>query len=977
MKFTKINSAILFCASLIVSTLGSYAQNNKKVLEVSVFSTYQTMALNSSATAKTKKIAKVQFPGWSITCDKLNGAVNDIYGTAIALKGTDLLEKSQSCFESKLYRLGFNKTEWVKVSNIESPKAAYVNYKQVVNGHEVVFAKMGFRFAKDGGLLRIQAKNYGSPNSKIAPKINAVDAKKIAINDLSDCTITNAQINENWFWFPIPNTKGYELHPAWQFKIVGTMQGSVPLKLTGYVDAITGKIIYRTNEVKETAYDVTVKGVVYKNGMLNPPTLEALPELQIANGADTIYTDTTGYARDTLLALPQTSLIPLQGKWSTVIDSSTGLNPAFFDTITTAGTVFTYPVSAPSSERHVNAFYHVNRVHNFMKRYFPAFTGMDFSLPTFVDEIGGTCNAFYNGTSINFYAAGSGCNSFATFGDVIYHEYGHGISDHFYTNITSATIVNGSLNEALSDIWALSITHSAVLAANAFTGYGGFIRRYDMTPQVYPIDLNTTFFADVHQNGQIIAGTWWDVGINLGSVDSMTKLFTDVYYDVPDGPTGTEGAIYQTILIDALMADDNDGNLFNGTPHYAQIVAAFARHGIYMEGDATLTHSELKNQHYNVPITVSANLSISRPEYFHDLSLNYRINDTGTWQSIVMTNAGFNFTAIIPAQTYGTVVAYYFTVHDSLHIENAYFPITCNPNNPPYQSSIPYQFGVGIGAMDSAHFETATIGWGIGSNPGDDATAGAWQDVVPSPNIFLTSWPGGDHTTGIGKCLVTGSGTSGFLGQGVANGTSTIISPLFDISGFHYPVVSYYRWFSNDQGSNFKNDPWVVMIQDNGTGAWHTIERTYQSDVNWRRRMFQLHSYLPTSNKFRIKFQASDSVLSNWANNGQSTTVGGLDDFFIYDMDTLTAGVKETQLPLAAVYPNPANNIIDIVLTPTIYNGTISLFNMAGNQVTSIATEPNKNNYTLLLKELSAGEYLLVIQTDKMIQTKKIVIMHN
>ena len=142
----------------------------------------------------------------------------------------------------------------------------------------------------------------------------------------------------------------------------------------------------------------------------------------------------------------------------------------------------------------------------------------------------------------------------------------------FTSDITGGTSINdGALNEACSDVWAMSISRNPVLGANAFVGYGGFIRRYDMTPQVYPIDLETNLsLADVHKNGQIIAGTWWDVGINLGSVDSMTKLFTDVYYDVPDGANGTEGKIYQGILIDALTADDNDGNLLDGTPHYSR-----------------------------------------------------------------------------------------------------------------------------------------------------------------------------------------------------------------------------------------------------------------------------------------------------------------------------------------------------------------------------------------------------------------------
>ena len=980
MNLTKKSLVLGICLAIQGFAQTGLAQNKNKSFEVSAFSGYQAMATNAKAINQNTNKVKKQFPGWMATCDKLNGAFTDIFGNPVLLDGDNIYDKSQNCLKNQLKTLGITPNEWVKVSQLEAPKANYVNYKQVVGSHDVVFSRLAFRFTKGGNLARVQMKNYGSPDTKMQPTITSKSAKTYAEKGLDGVTIKTSEIDNNWSWFPIPNKTGYELHPAWHFKITGNIPGSVPLKLSGYIDATNGKLLYRTNEVKETSYDVTVKGNVYKNGMLAPTTLEAMPYLRIVNGTDTIYTDTAGFAHDAAITLPHTSTIPLLGKWSTVIDSTTGLNPAFTDAITATGSVFTYPTSAPCSDRHVNAYYHVNRIHNFMKKYYPTFTGMDFSLPTQVDEIGGTCNAFYDGTSINFYAAGGGCYSFATFGDVIYHEYGHGISDHFYTDVTGSTIVNGSLNEALSDIWALSITHKPVMAQNAFTGYGGFIRRYDMTPQVYPMDLNTSFLADVHQNGQIIAGTWWDVGVNLGSVDSMTQIFTDVYYDAPDGPAGTEGAVYQSILIDALMADDVDSNLFNGTPHYAQIVAAFARHGIYMEGDATITHTELTDQPKDSAINVTASLTLGRPAFFHDLTCYYRTNDIGTWHSVVMIDSALNFKCTIPGQSKGTVVEYYFVIHDSTYTPNAYFPITCNPYNPANQSSIPYQFGVGLVTKTSQDFEGATMGWGIGSNPGDDATAGQWKQMVPAASFFVSAaFPGGDHTSGSGKCLEAGDGSfnlAHLTGVPIANGTTTVISPLFDLAGFANPVFSYYRWFSNDLGSNFKNDPWIVKITDSAASTWQTVESTYQSDLSWRRRVIPLRTYLPTATKFRVKFFASDSVLTNWAGNGQSTTVGAMDDFYIYDIDTTGLSVKETELPTATIYPNPANNSIRIDLQNLTTNGTINMYAITGALVSSTSIFANYPSCILDTRNIPSGNYMVSIQAGKMISVKKVVVVH-
>ena len=936
----------------------------KKTLNVSAFSTYQTLPVNSEAANKTRIVCEKAFPGWLMTTDKLNGSFTNIYGAPFPVKGNSLEEKSTTIIRERLAPLRVKAGEWQKVTAYSAPKADYINYQQVINNHAVVFSTLKFRFSKAGTLTRIQMKNYGTPKN-IVPSVSAASVKSTCIKDIEGITVTSASVDAEWAWFPIPQIDGYLLHPAWHFKVKGSIKGSVPLILTGYVDGVTGELLYRTNEVKETDFDVTIKGMVYKDGTNHPATLEALPDLNIVNGLTTLTTDTAGVLNTPLWLLPVTATIPLAGKWATVIDSTTGLIPGFDDTVILPGTTYIYPTIAPSSDRHVNAYYHVNRIHNFMKGYFPSFTDLDFSLPTNVDITSGTCNAFYDGASINFYAADAQCNSFAEIGDIIYHEYGHGISDHFYITHSPTTIMNGALNEANSDIWALSITRAPVLGYNPFVGFGGFIRRYDMTPQVYPLDVATGFFADPHATGQIIAGCWWDVGVNTGSVPTMTQLFTDVYYDVPDGPDGTEGVVYQDILIDALMADDNDGNLSNGTPHYNQIVGAFARHGIYLEGDATLSHSEILNRTAGTPIPVTASLSMSTPGYLHDLTLSYRLNSTGAWTSIAMTASGANYAATIPSQPQGTTVEYFFTMHDSLGIANGYFPLTCNPTMMAEQTTIPYQFGVGVVRHINNDFETTPTGWGVGGNPGDNATSGLWQWGAPVSNMFLTAYPLNDHTTGMGKCLVTGTGAGGWLGSPVANGATTAVSPSFDISGFSTPIVEYYRWYSNEQGgNNAKNDPWIVQIKNSTGGTWQTVERTYQADVQWRHRIFPVNAYVTGTSHIQIRFVASDSILSTWNSNGQSITVGGVDDFYIMDKGDNTA-VENANVPKANVHPNPANERIEIVLEGPDNNGTITLYDLSGKEVTTADIEAGNFNYSINTSSITPGVYNLVIQTGK------------
>ena len=164
------------------------------------------------------------------------------------------------------------------------------------------------------------------------------------------------------------------------------------------------------------------------------------------------------------------------------------------------------------------AYWAVNEIHDHMKNIFPTFTGLDFPMETNIDETG-SCNAFYTAGTINFYEQGGGCHATAKIPDVVYHEYGHAINDYRYGQ---NGMWNGGLNEGFADVWAISLTETPVL------GFGWdlidptiFVRRYDQNRKVYPQDLS----GEVHADGEIIAGCFWDTYLNLGSMQQMLYLF--------------------------------------------------------------------------------------------------------------------------------------------------------------------------------------------------------------------------------------------------------------------------------------------------------------------------------------------------------------------------------------------------------------------------------------------------------------------
>lgn len=980
----------IFLSLGITAALSVNAQTHTHAVsyERSAFSNMRYSAAAATPAAAGRQNLMQHFPGWSATTDKLSGSVHDMYGPALALQGNDLAAKAAYCMDHLLGSAGIVRSQWQETRNVRAGHASFVDFEQYINGRKVVFSKLSFRFTNADKLMRIRMGVYGEPTGGITPSLDAQTALPYATQDMTGATIASQQITGDWVWFPVPSSHGYTLHPAWPFAVSGRGGDGFPVELTGYVDATDGSLLYRTNQVKETV-DVTVKASVNKiNPTLGPATLEALPNLQITLSNTNYNADTAGFLSVGALNTPIIATMKLQGKWSKVnTNSSNGVTPVFLDTITANGTTYIFPQDSPSSSRHVNAYYHVNRVHDFMKGYFPTFTGMDVVLPTNVD-VNGTCNAFYNGTSINFYTAGGGCVSFADLGDVVYHEYGHGISDKFYNAQGAGTIINGALNEASSDIWAISITHDPVLGRGSSPGSGTYIRRYDQAPKVYPQDIE----GEVHADGEIIAGAWWDVAVNTGSADTMTKLFTLTYYDTPDGPNGTEGQVYHDVLISALMNDDDDNLLSNGTPHFQAIVNAFARHGIYLLADAQLAHSEIAHQPAGAVIPVTASLSLSNPEFLQALKLFYTVRGSGSWDSLTLTdNGSLNFSGQIPAQNAGTIIDYYFAVQDLLLNNNAYFPSAYNPTVTAQQTSIPYQFAIGIVAVDSNQFENSVTGWSIGNNPGDNATAGKWIQAIPigsslsTATTVLQCQTDRDHTfgtPGTGKCLVTGNAANALLpinSADVDGGITTVLTPVFDLSAYTDPMIEYYRWYGNDRGNNPRNDQWVVQIHDSAASNvfWWDVDKTYQSDYNWRRRIFSVKQIFTSpsfSKHVQMKFIASDAIVSGQG-SGQSTVEAAVDDFFIYDKKD-NAGVSEIMPGKADIYPNPADETLHIKLAAGITSGSIGLYDITGRALQTVAIYGGNSSYTMDTKELAAGHYLLVIKTDKTIQTKKVVIAH-
>ncbi|MFO0829742.1 MAG: choice-of-anchor B family protein [Phycisphaerales bacterium] len=157
----------------------------------------------------------------------------------------------------------------------------------------------------------------------------------------------------------------------------------------------------------------------------------------------------------------------------------------------------------------------------------------------------------------------------------------------------------------------------------------------------------------------------------------------------------------------------------------------------------------------------------------------------------------------------------------------------------------------------SESFESGTNGW-IGGLPGDTATSGQWVLVDP---IGTSAQPENDHTPDPGsKCWVTGQGPVGG-GVGAADvdgGITSLVSAVYDVSALTDPIISYWRWYSNNQGSNPGTDAMPVYISNNGGASWVPLETVTENAGAWVKKSFHIADYVTPTSQIRLKFVASD-----------------------------------------------------------------------------------------------------------------------
>jgi extracellular elastinolytic metalloproteinase len=372
-------------------------------------------------------------------------------------------------------------------------------------------------------------------------------------------------------------------------------------------DADSGALLYRYNIYADVA-----QGTVFKESGLGVRTLESFV-------GDTVINTAAGWMG--------TSTVTTGNNVDTYLDTNADNQP---DAINATGIQngrgfssiqdFTFPFTLgvdPRTQRAAelaNLFYFNNIMHDFVYRLGFTESAGNFQTNNFgrggagndsvraeAQDGSGTNNAnfgtppdgsrprmqmfiFTRGTAALDDDRGSGQD-----GDVVLHEYGHGVSNRLVGGPANTSCLGGTqagaMGEGWSDYWAATFYGNGIVGEFVTNNLTRGIRRAAYTVPADPVhdsyaDLGVGGF-EVHRDGEVWAAALWDLRQTLGAALADSLVLQGMKF-TPCSPS------FLNARDGILMADQN----LNGGANRCNIWRVFARHGmgVSAQGNNGTTH---------------------------------------------------------------------------------------------------------------------------------------------------------------------------------------------------------------------------------------------------------------------------------------------------------------------------------------------------------------------------------------------------
>ncbi|HEX9671599.1 MAG TPA: PepSY domain-containing protein [Thermoanaerobaculia bacterium] len=475
------------------------------------------------------------------------------------------------------------------------------------------------------------------------------------------------------------------------------------------VDAHDGEVLafqdvnhYANQSITGGVYPVTSTGICPTNGTCG--TMQSgwpMPFADTGLASPNNFTNSGGIFNYT----SGTATTTLTGRYVDIVDNCGAISNSAAGSINLGGTnnqhdCTTGGGSAGNTPASRTAFYEVNKLVEQARGWLPANTWLQARLTTNVN-INQTCNAFYSPSAgtINFYRSGGGCRNTGELAGVFDHEWGHGLDD----NDSGGALSNSS--EAYADIAAIYRLQDSCVGHGFFqtlddgcgmTSDGTGFNSNEAQVGAAHCDLDCSGVRDadyLRHNpnnpdtalgfvcGQCSSSTGpcgrqvhcaaapsrqaaWDlVARDLQqapfNLDSQTAFIVGnkLFYQ-GSGNIGTwhactcgsssSGCGSTNAYMQWITADDDNGNLNDGTPHMTAIFNAFNRHGI------ACSTPTAQNSGCATGPSAAATLSGTAGDYQASLSWGSVSGATRYWVMRTEGHAGCDFGKALIAETTGT-----------------------------------------------------------------------------------------------------------------------------------------------------------------------------------------------------------------------------------------------------------------------------------------------------------------------------------
>jgi hypothetical protein len=662
-------------------------------------------------------------------------------------------------------------------------------------------------------------------------------------------------------------------------------------------------------------------------------------------------------------------------------------------------------VQARVDER--NLYHHTNVVHDFFKVLDPDFTGMDYPVPAVAQYGTNYENAFWNGYGTYYGGGWTMYRNFALFCDVIYHEYTHGVTDQIYPLGYLPYIgQSGAMNEAWSDYFACTITDEPLIGEGGLYQIPGhYMRNLDNT-LCYPDD----WVGEVHSDGRIIAGAFWDLRERVGAeVSDFLIHFTK--YGLAE-----EFLLY---FIDMLIVDDDDGNISNGSPHSVELYESFGIHGIgpgivpqlqvanyYFNDDATAPSSGNDNGYWEPGETIELWVAVENEGFLYPPPAEeVTVTVESLHPEVSVTVDEVVLGELACGQTQWITAPLVFQISSSAPLAFAHLLLTLTANGGQVTVYDTLEIVLGIpqilladddaGAGYEAYYENAMHSSGLtyirrnvssGVDPDDLALhrVVVWwcgdessQTVTADDQVLLTN-----YLQSGGRLLLTGQNVGEDICQSVF---------FQDVLGaVHTGDSLFYLILDGVEGDPLGHNQWLLLVGPTGAA-----NQSSPSGVEAGPDAIEFFHYRddPGHHAGAIRREDPSGYRTMYFGFGLEAIAGlggstPLPEFIEICLNWLDEGLwvpdgdhveTPTIWSLDPPYPNPFNPTVNVEFhVPTISQGQIAVYNVLGRQVAVIERGPwasGSRRVDWSPQSLPSGIYFLRLEAPGVQLVRKVTLL--